>query len=273
MPPPATETTWQVERNAPDDLAYATLATDRHWNGYSIADLAPPLRQWTRVAVARRGDSAPTAACLFYQHPMFNSLIPHGDPAGIAAILAADAAAGELPTATYILARHVHLPYLAHHYAFADDQHEMLRMAVSRRTFVASPGTTIPVVRLGDADLHALHDLYADYDGSAFTPDQLTHGVFYGVYEGDRLLAAGGTHVVAPQYGLAAVGNVYVAPEARGHSLGGAVAAAVTADLLAGPCHDVILNVVATNEPAVRIYRRLGFVEHCPYVEARAVRK
>jgi ribosomal protein S18 acetylase RimI-like enzyme len=273
MPTPAVNATWQIDRDATDADAYGALATDRHWNGYSIADLAPPLRQWTRVAVARPGTSAATAACLFYQHPLFNSTIPHGDPEGVAAILDAAAEAGELPAETYILARHAHLPQLARHYDFPHSHHEMLRMAVSGATFIRPTGTPIPVARLGDADLQPLLDLYADYPDSAFTPDQLAHGVFYGVYEGGRLLAAGGTHVVAPQYGIAAVGNVYTAPEARGRGLGGAVAAAVTADLLAGPCRDVILNVVATNEPAVRIYRRLGFAEHCPYVEARAVLK
>jgi ribosomal protein S18 acetylase RimI-like enzyme len=207
---------------------------------------------------------------------MFNSTIPSGDPAGVAAILAAAGEARELPAETYILAQQEHLPCLSRHYNFSHGYHEMLRMAVSAATFVRPGGSTASVasvVRLGDADLQQLLALYADYADGAFTPDQLTHGVFYGVYEGDRLVAAGGTHVVAPQYGIAAVGNVYAAPGARGRGLGGTVAAAVTADLLAGACTDVILNVVATNEPAVRIYRRLGFAEHCPYVEASAVRK
>jgi ribosomal protein S18 acetylase RimI-like enzyme len=269
----ALDATWRIDRDAPDAEAYAALAADRFWNGYSIADLAPPLRQWTRVAVARPADGAASAACLFYQHPMFNSTIPSGDPAGVAAILAAAAEAGELPAETYILARQEHLPCLARHYDFSRDYHEMLRMAVSAATFVRPSGSNASVARLGDGDLQQLLALYADYAGSAFTPDQLTHGVFYGAYEDGRLVAAGGTHVVAPQYGIAAVGNVYTAPGARGRGLGGAIAAAVTADLLAGSCRDVILNVVASNEPAVRIYRRLGFAEHCPYVEARAVRK
>jgi ribosomal protein S18 acetylase RimI-like enzyme len=267
------DTTWQIERDAPDADAYSALAVDRHWNGYSIADLAPPLRQWTRVAVARLGEGTATAVCLFYQHPMFNSTIPYGDPVGVAAILDAAAEAGELPDQTYILAQHAHMPNLARHYDFPHGHHEMLRMAVSGATFVRPDGLTVPVARLDEADLQALLALYADYADGAFTPDQLTHGVFYGAYEGGQLIAAGGTHVVAPLYGIAAVGNVYTAPGARGRGLGGAIAAAVTADLLAGACRDVILNVVASNEPAVRIYRRLGFAEHCPYVEVRAVRK
>ena len=88
-------TTWHVEADADDATAAAVLATDRRWNGYSLADLAPPLRAFTTVAVARQLDAhAPAAACLFYRHPSFNSLIPHGAADGVAAILAQANAAG-----------------------------------------------------------------------------------------------------------------------------------------------------------------------------------
>lgn len=260
---------WQIERDATTKAAYAALATDRRWNGYSIADLAPPARQWTRVALARRDDGA-IAACLFYQHPQFNSTIPHGDPDGLAAILAA--AGDELPERTYILAQHIHLPALEAHYTFPEGRQEMIRMAVDRATFV-KPKDAPPTTRLGQSDLPALQALYAEYDAGVFNADQLTHGVFHGVYEDGALVAAGGTHVVAPSYTIAAIGNVYVTPAARGRSLGGAVTAAVAADLLTGPRSQAILNVAAKNETAITIYRGLGFAEHCPYVEVLALRR
>lgn len=271
MPTATARPEWQIARDAADADALAAFADDRYWNGYSIADLTPALRQWTRVAIARDGDGA-TAACLFYRHPHFNSTIPHGDPAGVAAILAAAAAREELPGATYILTRPAHLPILADYYDFSPGQTEMIRMAVDGDRFVPPPGPG-PVRRLGEGDVPALFELYADYAASAFTPDQLTQGIFYGAHDDGRLVAAGGTHVVAPAFGLAAVGNVYTAPGARGRGLGAAVAAAVTADLLAAGCRDVILNVAAANDGARRIYRRLGFVEHCRYVETSAIRK
>src|SRR5438270_173437 len=73
------------------------------------------------------------------------------------------------------------------------------------------------------------------------------------------LVAAAGTHVVARRYGIAAVGNVYTRPEARGRGYGAATTARVVADLLAVGMREVILNVAAGNEPARRIYARLGF--------------
>jgi GNAT superfamily N-acetyltransferase len=263
-------TTWQVTRDLPTEEAYAALAGDRRWNGYSIADLAPATRPWTQIALGR--DVTGTAACLFYQHPAFNSLIPDGDPAGVAAILAEVASDGQLPRETYILAQESHFAALETVYTFPHGRKAMLRMAVDRATFRA-PDTIVPAARLGEGDLAALTTLYANYADTTFTPDQLAHGVFYGVREGERLVAAGGTHVVAAEYGLAAVGNIFVLPAARGRGHGAAITAAIVGTLLAGPCRDVILNVAAENAAAQTIYRRLGFVVHCPYNEARAIRR
>jgi ribosomal protein S18 acetylase RimI-like enzyme len=271
MSPTIPQGTWQVERDAPDDVAYAALAADRRWNGYSIADLAPATRRWTRVAVARgeQGGRA-EAACLFYQHPAFNSLIPYGDPAGVAAIMADAAAAGILPAETYILVQEPQIAALAEHYSFPQGRRPMLRMVVEEAIFTPPTGNST-AIRLCDADLAALLAFYATYPDSTFTADQLAHGVFYGVRDGSQLVAAGGTHVVAAEYGLAAVGNIFVVPEARGRGLGGVITAAIVKELFASSYREVILNVVAANVPATRLYQRLGFATHCAYSEARAV--
>ena len=136
----------------------------------------------------------------------------------------------------------------------------------SARPLKGTPGLR----RLTEDDAAALDGFYAAYPASTFTPDQLAHGVFYGVWEDDRLVAAAGTHVVAAVYGIAAVGNVFTVPEARGRGYGAATTAGVVGALLDGPCDEVILNVVAANTVARAIYTRLGFAEHCPYFEARA---
>ena len=83
-------------------------------------------------------------------------------------------------------------------------------------------------------------------------------GIYYGVRRGTRLIAAAGTHVISPQLGLAAVGNVYTHREYRGQGLGKVVTSAVTAELFQS-CDTVVLNVRADNPPALALYRALGY--------------
>jgi len=250
---------WSVALDVDDADAYAAFATDRRWGGYAIADLDPPYRAHSRVAVARCGDEV--AACLVLRHPAFASVVPHGPPEGLDALLERAA----LPRRTYFLAREEHLPVLRRRFDLPAPA-PMLRMAVDSETFRPA-GTGAD--RLTPDDLPALLDLYAGYAGSAFQPDQLANGVFYGVRDGTSLLAAAGTHVVSARFGIAAVGNVFTRPVVRGRSLGVAVAGAVVAELLAGPCRDAILNVGAANEHAARVYTRLGFQVHCRHYEGK----
>lgn len=262
---------WQVHPDADDTAAYAALATDRLWAGYSIADLEPPFRTYSTFSLATLGAGPPLAACLFLRHPAFTATIPHGEPAGVSAILAAS----ELPDDTYLLARDEHWPVLMRWFDFPHRWQAMCRLALDAASFRPLPRRP-ELARLGPDALVPLQALYADYSASAFTDDQLTTGVFYGVYDPaqpGRLLAAGGTHLVAPRYGIAAVGNLYTRPEARGRGYASAITSAVVADLLAGSCRDVILNVAADNTGARRVYERLGFYEHCRYREARATRR
>ena len=98
----------------------------------------------------------------------------------------------------------------------------------------------------------------------------LAGGVFYGRAR-RRPACRRGRHARGrPTAGIAALGNVFVRPEARRRGCALAVSAAVAAELLAGPCRDVVLNVAVANEPAQRVYRRLGFRAHCSYLEGVA---
>jgi GNAT superfamily N-acetyltransferase len=258
---------WRVEPDVDDARAYALLGQDPGWSGYAIADLEPPFRAYSRVAVARQRDAEPAAACLVLRHPDIAAIVPCGDAAGVAAIL--DAV--ELPERTFVSVRREFLPALKRHYTFPAGLLEMRRMRLTAATFTPPAGAA-SVECLGPSDLTALLDLYAAYAESAFVPDHLRNGIFYGVRTGAGLAAAGGTHVISTRYRVAAVGNIYTRPAARGHGYATAITAAVVRDLLALPCDDLILNVAATNHTAAAIYRRLGFRDHCPFWEGRAER-
>ncbi len=101
-----------------------------------------------------------------------------------------------------------------------------------------------------------------------FYASMVTDGVFFGVYQGDELIAAAGTHLVSRDESAAAIGNVYVRRDRRGRGLGRAVTAAVLHEL-AGIA-TVGLNVRADNDAAIRVYQSLGFVRHCDFREALA---
>jgi ribosomal protein S18 acetylase RimI-like enzyme len=109
-------------------------------------------------------------------------------------------------------------------------------------------------------------------------PNQVDEGVFIGLEptallgSSDRggetppLRAVAGTHLVAPTWGVAAVGNVYVHPAWRSQGYGSLVSSAVTSVLLQRGLL-VVLNVDQNNPAAIHLYRQLGFAVHCPFVE------
>jgi len=98
----------------------------------------------------------------------------------------------------------------------------------------------------------------------AMTPDQwrarLGPGTvtFLGRREGaDVGMVSGIPHPEHP--GDAALVAMWVAPEARGAGLGGALVAAVVDWARAGGYRRVRLDVADANEPAIRLYARMGF--------------
>jgi GNAT superfamily N-acetyltransferase len=146
---------------------------------------------------------------------------------------------------------------------------QMIRMAWAG----GSARVSDRVTRLTASDVPALERLYADGQATGESPDffyrsMVTDGVFFGVYKGDELIAAAGTHLVSREEGAAAIGNVYVRRDRRGRGLGRAVTAAVLHEL-AGIA-TVGLNVRADNDAAIRVYASLGFVHHCDFREALA---
>ncbi|MDP2390278.1 MAG: GNAT family N-acetyltransferase, partial [Acidobacteriota bacterium] len=103
-----------------------------------------------------------------------------------------------------------------------------------------------------------------------FYPSMVTDGVFFGVYDGDALVAAAGTHLFAPEEHAVAIGNIYTMRDRRGRGLGGAVTRGVL-DVVKDS-GTVGLNVRAGNHAALHLYESLGFVRHCLFYEGLATR-
>jgi RimJ/RimL family protein N-acetyltransferase len=255
MTPPLVH--WHVTRDATNDEAYAILSQDPVWNCFSLADLEPPLRDYSQFAMASQEESDKRAICLILRHPIIGEVLsPFGSREGIAAILKQLA----FPEHPLIQAQELHIPLLQRYYLPETTWKKMLRMAITSNSW--QPLTYKPhrpVKRLTASDLPALKDLYLQHPESGFSPDLFSQNLYFGVYVGERIIAAGGTHALVPMHRIAVLGNILTAPEARGQGYATAIISALVATLFEQQFLFVVLNVFEDNSTAIRIYRRLGF--------------
>jgi RimJ/RimL family protein N-acetyltransferase len=246
------------------DLLLGILGTDRLFAAYAIADLDPIEFPRTRWGVALDPATArPVAVVMEYHGLSPQPLFAMGDSDGVAAILR-DIIRTRV---AYLASKPELVPAVARHYR-VDPPGEMLRMAVDRESFRPVIGDA---VRLDAGDTRHLNRLYELGLTSWLPTESVASGVYYGVRRGTRLIAAAGTHVISPTYGIAAVGNVYTHRDHRGQGLAKVVTSAVTAALLE-TVDDVVLNVRVDNPPALAAYRALGYREHARFQE-RLVRR
>jgi RimJ/RimL family protein N-acetyltransferase len=243
----------------------AILETDRPWAAYALGDLCPGFFEHTEWLRAPGG--APALALLYreFSAPVLFTL---GDAKALTAIL--EEIRGERQL--YLSIRPEVLPLIRSRWQVRGEE-AMWRMILDPERFRPEPDAK--AVRLGPADLPALRQLYADGEpaGEApdfFFPSMLEQGVFCGIFEGQDLIAAAGTHLAAPQEGVAAVGNVYTRRDRRGQGLSTRVTHAVTAELLRMELRTIALNVSQRNAAAIRVYEQVGFARYCGFYEGVA---
>jgi GNAT superfamily N-acetyltransferase len=245
----------------------ARLTADRAWSVYALGDLAPGFfvhATWHAAA----DDAALLMLFRAFETPVLFTI---GPSAGVERLLAEISAERKL----YLSIRPDILPLIHAHYAVSHET-AMWRMVLDPARFTTRPSSA---VRLSVADYSALTRLHADGAPAGegpdfFAPYMVEQGVFYGIFEGKDLVAAAGTHLVAPSEGVAAVGNVYTRRDRRGRGLATQVTSAVTAELLGlMPTGAIIaLNVMQANAAALTVYERLGFSRYCGFYEGLAER-
>lgn len=254
----------------PDPQHIATiLRRDPIWSIYAIADLQPAFAPYCRWSVV--DDSRGQAALLLFTALQPPILFVVGDDAAVSALLAA----GELPAQIYVTLRPEHVALVGEQYTWTAP-HTMARMVLARKHHLPAP--TLPtLVRLQPEDANIIRALYQH--GGAFTPDafdpyQLDDGVFYGVKdEAGALCAVGGTHIIAWEAGMAAIGNMYTHPAQRGKGYARAVLGAIVSELQTRNVTTIVLNVDERNTTARRLYEQVGFTPYCTYIEAEGIRK
>ena len=235
--------------------ARALLEQDRVWCAYALADLEPP---WVGETAWLVGTAA--VAILFRGlTPPF--LFVHGDPSETNEVLQG------LPQGRYqysLLGAHRSQLRARLH---STRELPMWRMVLRPESFPWQHAAEAE--RLGPRDLGALLDLFGDHPDrpDSFIPSQLEAGVFFGVREDGRLVAAAGTHFIAERPSVAAIGSVFTHPDRRGHGFGGRASAAVARTLVERKLGTIVLNVAMDNGPALHLYRALGFWPFCGYYE------
>ncbi len=260
--------TWRVRKLDDKDEILAFLQQDRFYATYAIGDLEPdffPQCEWFAAGAGGRIQALALHFTGLEPHVLFTM----GASDGLALILGS---ALRLERA-YFTGRFEHLPAVQAFYSLGEIQ-KMLRMTVQYADFRPVTGTAL---KLGPGYSSELQRLYKRGESRgesviAFSPYQLAQGVFYGIEKRGRLIAAAGTHLVAPTYGVAAVGNVFTDPDYRGRGYATLCTSAVTEELLSQGM-DVVLNVQEGNADAIHIYQKLGYREYCRFIEVLGVRK
>ncbi len=241
------------------------LETDRLYAAYAIGDLEPALFAQSEWVGTEEGGQLRALALLFkgLDPP---ALFLMGELAGLAIILRLRLR----PERVYLTCQEAHLPAVRAMYR-TEPPVPMWRMTLQRRDF--RPVCSREVQELSPRHSEELKQLYAQGGGDAFSPTQLAVGVFFGVLDRGRIVAAAGTHLVSPSYGIGALGNVYTDAAYRGRGYGTATTSAVVAALFQRGIRHVILNVAQDNPTAIRIYESLGFTKYCPFLEMVGLRK
>ena len=169
---------WRITREATNDEAYAVLAQDSVWNCFALADLEPPLRDYSQFAMASQDESNERALCLILRHPIIGQVLsPFGNREGVEAILKHL----DLPERPLIQAQELHMLVLQLYYQPQTTWRRMLRMAITSTSW-QSPTSVPPrtVKQLTVSDLPTLKNLYMQQPESGFSANLFTQGLYFG---------------------------------------------------------------------------------------------
>ena len=115
---------------------------------------------------------------------------------------------------------------------------------------------SIAMRRLGESDVPAMLELVRLTQPGPFFPRTRMLGAYFGILEGDQLIAMSGERMKPPGY--TEISAVCTHPDYRGRGLAKALITAV-ANLVVDRGETPMLHVFATNATAIAVYESLGF--------------
>jgi len=241
----------------------AFLEKDRVWSGYAICDLEPELFRLCEWYAAYSGGKI-VSLCLYFKGFETPTQITFGNDSGLGKIFEDI----DTPKRVHVHLLPTHKKVLSKYYRF-DKLKLMSRMATNRELFTPIAGSAL---KLTEKDLPELENLYEKRVETFFLSNMLTSGVYYGMRRDSKLVSVAGTHVISPSYKMACVGNVFTLPSYRNKGYATICTSKVVEDLLHN-YKDIILNVDSKNIPAIKVYQKLGFKEHCTFFEGPGMKK
>jgi predicted GNAT family acetyltransferase len=266
-----------VELRQPDRIRPFLLG-DHFFADYALGDLDPAHFQFTEwYGAEEQGELR--AVLMLYNDLQPPILFATGEVRGIELIFDRMV---NLPQISLSI-REEHLPIVEKHYRV--ELVPMLKMALEatslrevRRMTKQSPAAkdeiasqeALAMTRLDVSHMPLLEELYSYGGGDAFRRRSLELGVFYGIFEGERLVSVAGTHIVSDNERIAALGNVMTHPDWRGRGLASVATGAVCKELLARGIELIGLSVSRSNEAAIRVYEKIGFRKHVAFYEGMA---
>ncbi len=256
------------------------LLTDRFFADYARGDLDPEHFQFTMWLGAERDNELRTVVMTYHdlEPPIFFAI---GEACGIEAILDRVLWLKQISLSI----REEHLPVIEKFYQAKPVP--MLKMALDVESLRGGSRPTkqsaavrneiasrfaLAMTRLNVSHMPLLEELYSHGGGDAFRQRSLELGVFYGVFDKERLVSVAGTHIVSDQEHIAALGNVMTHPHYRGRGLATVATSAVCEELLDRGIEMIGLSVGRSNEAAIRVYEKIGFKRHVPFYEGTAIR-
>ncbi len=254
----------RIDEHAPAEVAREFLERDRLLAAYALADLDPENEERPRWHVARREDEVVAIALIAEALP-YRPCFATGEVEALALLFREALREPRIVVATPPSGRIA--VEAGYRYERCD---RMRRMAADVARF--RPRVTHRVARLDAEHLEDMIGLYGHASRTYFTPRRIRREIYCGVYAGDTLVSAAGTHVKSRASGIAVVGNVLTRVGYRGRGMATSCTSAVTEAALEQH-RDVVLNVREDNVPAIAVYERLGFDLYAPFVEGPAVRR
>ncbi len=246
------------------------LEPERRYAAYGLAQLEPPLFERSEWWLAE-GDGS-KGLLMHSRGGLGRALLALGDEIALYVLFGLHPG----PAYSFATIKTEHLPVARHFFTFSQTQ-SMSRMFVDGQGFIPAEAfsfrPSLHLRRLSADDTPEVNRLNASEGvGITYRRDQIMDGLYYGIFKDGTLVAMAGTHGIAPKDKIAVVGNVFTHPAYRNAHFAVETTSAVTAELLE-TCDEVVLTVDPRNEPAVRAYVRLGYVEDSRLIETAVARR